>query len=178
MNRPIPGGPLVDVEPMRKVSVTLTLSEHSRFKAQAALRGEKMDAILRRAVADYCADLARPPLSKAQKAEQRRVNRITSLIEKRAAEFVQPEERFTAATLFERIHAASSATTQPSRADLVFLGEDRLRSMLTQKSGTGRGFLAHGDGFFSLRTRPADRIGAEGGSASTAVRPRRRKLAA
>ena len=154
--------------PSFKVGVTLTKAQHQRFKMQCAAKGDKMQTVLMRAVEEYCKTLARPPLSKEQKAEDRRVRSITNSLTARAADFLKPGERLTATELFHRIKAASTDDTKPSLADIVFLKKERLKNMLNQKSGTGRGFKPNKDDLtFELSTPAA-------GAESKAKTPRRR----
>lgn len=162
-----------DEKPAFKVGVSLTAEQHRRFKGQCAFNGETMHMVLMRAVEDYCKTRVRPPLSKKQKEEDRRVKAITKLITERAAEFIEPGERITATKLFERIKLASNTETKPSLEDVIFLGKDRLKNMLNQKSGTGRRFRPNESGLtFELRGPDAQHT--EQKTAAKPKTPRRR----
>ena len=151
-----------------KVGVSLTKAQHQRFKMQCAAKGHNMQMVLIRAVEEYCKTLARPLRSREQKAEDRRVRTITDSLTARAADFLKPGERLTATELFHRIKAASTDATQPSLDDIVFLKKERLKNMLNQKSGTGRGFKPNKDDLtFELSTPAA-------ATAAKAKTPRRR----
>lgn len=72
--------------------------------------------------------------------------RITRSLEKYARTIFSQEDRFSPSEFYLRACKNSSAKTLPSSDDLAYLGLERVKNMLVQKSGTGNSFAAEPGG--------------------------------
>ena len=132
-----------------RVSVALSAELHRELKMLAAANDDFMDEILRRAVEDYV-KRAKRTLPAAKKQEIARVNRITTALTNHARELFDEGMPFTVRQFFN-IAIKANKDELPSREDMIFLREDRLRNMFTQKSGTAKTFESMNDGRFAIR---------------------------